>query len=117
MPDISPFIPAPDEAANYYGSALDNPSVTRCCVAAHRAFLSAVANGKPDTEAEADGAAAFRRALPALDNSENVRDFISCIAHGALIRAIEPSEAPRLLYAAQCAVSLLRRPPGKPNPV
>ena len=101
MPDVSPFIPAVDNLAN--GSALENLGVIRCCGAAHRAFLAAVAEGKPNGTAESEGAEAYRRAMPPLDNEENIRNFISCVAHAMLIRIIDPAEAPRLLYAAQCA--------------
>ncbi len=114
MPDVSPFIPAADNIV--YGSALDNVAVIRACGAAHRAFLAAIAGGKPDEAAWSEGAAAFRRALPPLDTEENIRNFISCVAHGMLIRIIDSAEAPRLLYAAQCAVAAVRRTSTKSTP-
>jgi hypothetical protein len=103
MPDISPFIPAVEDIAN--GSALENVAVVRCCGVAHRVFLAALANGKSNDAAESEAAAAYRRSLPPLDSHENIRNFISCVAHAMLIRIIDPNEAPRLLYAAQCAVA------------
>jgi hypothetical protein len=107
MPDVSPFIPAVDSIVN--GSALDNVAVIRCCGAAHRAFLAAVADGKPNDTAESEGTEAYRRAMPPLDTDENIRNFISCVAHAMLIRVIDPVEAPRLLYATQCAVAAVRK--------
>jgi hypothetical protein len=115
MPDVSPFIPAADNLVN--GSAIENLGVIRCCGAAHRAFLAAVAEGKPNEIAEAEGAEAYRRAMPPLDSDENIRNFISCVAHAMLIRIIDPAEAPRLLYAAQCAITAVRKSSRKPAAV
>ena len=108
MPEVSPFIPAADSIVD--GSALDNLAVIRCCGAAHRAFLAAIAEGKPNDTAESEGAAAYRRALPPLDTDENIRNFISAVAHAMLLRIIDSKEGPRLLYAAQCAVAAVRKP-------
>ena len=113
MPDVSPFIPAADQIVN--GSAIENVGVIRCCAAAHRAFLAAVAGGQPNESAESEGVQAYRRAMPPLDSDENIRNFISCVAHAMLIRIFDPAEAPRLLYAAQCAVAVVRRTSPKPN--
>lgn len=49
-PDASPFIPAVDTIVN--GSALENVAVIRCCGAAHRVFLAAVADEKPNGAAQ-----------------------------------------------------------------
>jgi len=114
MPDISPFIPALEDIPN--GCALENVAVIRCCGVAHRVFLAALASGKPNDAAESEGAAAYRRALPPLDSHENIRNFISCVAHAMLIRIIDANEAPRLLYAAQCAVGAVPKPSTKAHP-
>ena len=114
MTDTSPFIPTLDEVPR--AAALNNPGVALCCAAAHRAFCSAIDAGKPDYAAESAGAAAYRRCLPPLDTHENVRNFITCIAHGLAISAIDSNEAGRLLYAAQCAVGALRKPQNQPPP-
>lgn len=107
-PDVSPFIPAVADIVS--GCALENVAVIRCCAAAHKAFQAAVTAGKPNADAESEGADAYRRAMPPLDSSENVRNFIACVAHAMLIRILDPAEAPRLLYAAQCSVAVLRKP-------
>ena len=113
MPDISPFIPAADHVV--IGSAIENLGVIRCCGAAHRAFLAAVAEGKTNETAQSEGAAAYRRAMPPLDSDDNIRNFISCVAHAMLIRVIDPAEAPRLLYAAQCALAAARKSARNPT--
>ena len=107
MPDVSPFIPEDDQFV--YGSAIENVGVIHCCGAAHRAYLAAVASGKPVESAESEGVQAYRRAMPPLDSDENIRNFISCVAHAMLIRIFDLAEAPRLLYAAQCAVAAVRK--------
>ncbi len=108
MTNSSPFIPPAEDIP--CATALNNPGVAVCCAAAHRAFCSAIDNGKPDYVAESEGIAAYRRSLPPLDTLESIRNFISCIAHGIAIRAIDAKESSRLLYAAQCAVGALRKP-------
>ncbi len=113
MPDSSPFLPAVENIA--HGSAIENLGVIRCCSAAHKTFLAAVADGKPNDIAHAEAAEAYRRAMPPLDSAQNISNFISCVAHAMLIRVIEPAEAPRLLYAAQCAVAPLRKPSSRPQ--
>jgi hypothetical protein len=115
LPEVSPFLPAADNIV--YGSALENIAVVRACGAAHRAFLAAIAGGKPDDAAWSEGAAAYRFALPPLDSAENIRNFISAVAHGMLIRIIDPAEAPRLLYAAQCAVAAVRKSSNMPSQI
>ena len=109
MPDVSPFMPAVDDVA--YGCALENIAVIRCCGVAHRVFLAAVAGGKHQDAAQAEGVEAYRRSMPPLDTQENIRNFISRVAHAMLIRIIPASEAPRLLYAAQCALSAVPKTP------
>ena len=111
--DVSPFIPNPDAIG--YGTALDNPAVARSVVAAHKAFLAAIANGKPDFVAESEGAAEFRRAMPPLVGQGNIREFIACVAYGMMIRAFDSTDGARLLYAAQCAVGADRRTPVMPK--
>ena len=114
MPEVSPFIPAMENIA--YGSAVENLGVIRCCSAAHKAFLAAIAEGKPNPTAESEGAEAYRRAMPPLDTAQNISNFISCVAHAMLIKVIDSAEAPRLLYAAQCAVGPLRHSSNRPRP-
>jgi len=111
--DVSPFIPAANDLV--YGSAIENVGVIRCCGAAHRAYLAAVADGKPNETVQSEATEAYRRAMPPLDSDDNIRNFISCVAHAMLIRIIDPAEAPRLLYAAQCAVAAVRKSSSKPN--
>jgi hypothetical protein len=51
------------------------------------------------------GHKAFQKSLPPLTGPENIQNFIACVAHGMLIGAILGSDAARLLYAAQVAMS------------
>jgi len=88
-----------------------NPAVQRCCEARERSleFSRAKKIGNWDTEKFA--AAAYCEAMPNLSGYENIRDFIACAAHGMVIRAIDRNEGPKLLYAAQVALSALRSEP------
>ena len=56
----------------------------------------------------------YRKAMPPLTGRENIQNFIACIAHGMLMKIIEPADATRLLYAAQIAQSAADRE--RPNP-
>jgi hypothetical protein len=46
---------------------------------------------------------AYRRAMPPLSGSQNISDFVACVAYGMLIEAIRGADAARLLSAAQIA--------------
>jgi hypothetical protein len=48
---------------------------------------------------------AYREALPPLRGSENIRDFIACVAHGLAIDVFDAREASKMLYAAQVAAA------------
>ena len=88
--------------------AHSNPVVARCCSAWDQAFQQAHALGKGEISACLDAAKAYRQNLPALDNSDVIRDFIACVTQGMLLGAIEGTDGTRLLYAAQVANTTLR---------
>lgn len=106
-----------------------NPAVTRCLCAWQAAYDQTMERlraeeeqyqaefGEEDDEDEYERESDFRReakraaenafrdAMPPLAGRQNVRDFIACVACGLLKGVISNSESPRLLYAAQIAVS------------
>jgi hypothetical protein len=96
--------PSPAEVA----PASENGAVARCCYALTRAQQAAEANGRGRAAALLFGTEAYRNAMPQLSGAHNIRDFIACVAHGILIRAIPASEASSLLYAAQVAQASLK---------
>jgi hypothetical protein len=49
---------------------------------------------------------AYRSALPPLCGSDNIRDFIACVAHGLLLEVFQGPDASKLRYAAQIANSV-----------
>jgi hypothetical protein len=53
--------------------------------------------------------------LPPLSGFENIRDFIACVAHAMLIGAIMDNLGTKLLYAAQIALTTVRRQPASPK--
>ncbi len=91
----------------------DNPAIARCCQAFDRARRSNIARTKGGVGADLDGKDAYRKAMPPLSGLGNIRDFIACVAHGMLIRAIDESQGARLLYAAHIAYSTADKPPAK----
>jgi hypothetical protein len=99
--------PAADPARAETG--MSNPAVARCCAAMLRAYKKERANGATGFMSSVAGSKAFRESMPVLDGQDNIRDFIACAAHGVLIGTIDTKRGNRLLYAAQVALSALRR--------
>jgi hypothetical protein len=97
-----------------------NPAVTRCHDAMERAFRAIKSTyDKDGNESEdqcQDRAAvaaqkAYCQAMPPLSGSENIRNFIACVAHGMLLEVFTGAESTRLLYAAQVAGSAAAKRP------
>jgi hypothetical protein len=105
-------------AALESGPAGLNPAVARCCAAWQSAYQAETAR-EPRKEnqpwANYCGHKAYRNAMPPLCGSENIRDFIACIAHGILIGSIRGADGARLLYAAQVAATADRSQPAQPK--
>jgi hypothetical protein len=93
----------------------ENPAIARCRAAGQRAYQAGLADGKSKFYASQDGAEAYRHAMPPLSGQENISDFIACVAHGMLIKAIDESSVTKLLYAAQVASTSVRRKPSPPK--
>ncbi len=98
----------PDDASN--------PAVARCCAEFVGAYKAARAGGKDDYDARKAATSAYRAAMPPLSGSDNIRDFIACVAHGLLIETISGNEATRLLYAAQVATGAHKNQPSRKKP-
>ena len=98
-----------------FDSKQSRAAIKRCCAAWQHAY-DAYLEGKENSILSRDFAAtsagpAFCRAMPPLAGYENICDFIACAAHGILIEAIPEKRANQLLYAAQVALSSLKRKP------
>jgi len=89
---------------------MENAAVGRCCQAYMQATEIACKAGEDRYDVRSSAREAYRYAMPPLSGSENIRDFIACIAHGILIDAIDGSDGARLLYAAQVAQAALEKP-------
>jgi hypothetical protein len=95
----------------------ENPAVARCMNALDRAYDAEFAKCKDEDDASEAAVKAYHDAMPRLAGYENIRDFIACVAHGMLIGAITDNQGTRLLYAAQVALTTVRRQPATPIPV
>jgi hypothetical protein len=84
-----------------------NAAFARCYQAYERERSALVESGRNEVGAHIDARGFYRRAIPLLTSSENIRDFISCVAYGILIDVIDERVGARLLYAAQVARSAL----------
>jgi hypothetical protein len=92
-----------------------NPAVQRCCEARERSLEFSQAKKIDSWIRKESAAAAYCEAMPNLSGYENIRDYIACTAHGMVIKVIDRSEGPKLLYAAQVALSALRSQPKSEN--
>ena len=81
----------------------------RCCNAWQKSYDAEIPNSGSNVLATYAGAQAYRDSMPILVGYENIRDFIACTAQGILIGAIDGTKSSKLLYAAQVALSLMRR--------
>ena len=89
--------------------SIRNPAVRRCVEARTHRIRLELRKGVEDYEAEESGNDAYRQAMPDLSGLQNIQDFIACVAHGMMLDSSVFSNAPRLLYAAQVAMSAARR--------
>ena len=88
-------------------------AIDRCDRARTAAYKAEFALSKSRAVASITSAEAYREALPPLCGTKNIRDFISCVAHGLLIGVIDESKSSRLLYAARIALTSIRETKGK----
>ena len=95
-------IPAPSEAYEPIGAAA-NPAVARCLNAWARANQAERAKGKSKSDASNEADQAYCDAMPPLSGSENISDYIACVAHAMTAQIISPFMSTKLLYAAQAA--------------
>jgi hypothetical protein len=94
--ELTALSPAPDPAPG-------KSAVDRCKDAYELAKAQAKANGRSDCSSILAANKAYREAMPTLESEGSTRDFIACVAHGMLIRAIEGTSGARLLTAAKVA--------------
>jgi hypothetical protein len=104
MSNLFEEIPAPTSAVTRCSEAREN---------AYRVALSTRDNDEPECRrvdrAEKTAAKAYREAMPPLSGSENIRNFIACVAQGLLLKVFTAPESTQLLYAAQVANSAAKR--------
>jgi len=100
-------IPAPSEAYEPIGAAA-NPAVARCLNAWACVNRAQRAKGKNKFDASNEANQAYCDAMPPLSGSENISDYIACVAHAMTAQIISPFMSTKLLYAAQVAHSTIR---------
>jgi len=83
-------------------------AVTRCTDAWNRSFKTGSMRRDPSDRVLREARAAYYGNMPPLVGSDNIRDFVACVAQAILIGAITESQSSRLLYAAQVAQGALR---------
>ncbi len=114
MTEVIESTPAPIAAVDP-NVVVENPAIARCLRARIRAYKDAREKNKSDYEASVEAAQAYCNVMPRLSSYDNIRDFIACVAHGMIIRAIDWDHSTKLLYAAQVALSTVRSQPSAPK--
>ncbi|MGO9317808.1 MAG: hypothetical protein ACLPXT_03070 [Terracidiphilus sp.] len=107
MTEAIQIIPAPSEV-NEPIAASANPAIARCLNAWARVNKAERAKGKSKSEASSEADHAYCDAMPPLSGSDNISDFIACVAHAMTAQIISPFMSTKLLYAAQVAYSAAR---------
>lgn len=98
-------------------STASNSAIARCADAYQQARKASLAKNTSRFSAHEAGVEAYKRAFPPLRGSENIRDFVACVARGILLRIFDDRVASRLLAAARTAQSFLRTSPDESFPV
>jgi len=91
------------------------PAVANCYAAWQRVYKAEMAKGEHWINASKSAGLSYRKAIPLLSGQANIPDFVACVAHGMLIGAIEGKNGTKLLYAAQVALTTLRRQTSPPK--
>ena len=95
-------------------TAVKNPAVEHCIGRYVTTLTESYDTTKSRAELEIIAVRAFRDAMPPLSGTENIQDFIACVAYGMLTDVIPPEIGTRLLYAAQVAQTACKRKPAIP---
>jgi hypothetical protein len=105
----NPSPAAPDATDESKGTAR-NAAVEHCVAEWTRVYRTERAKGEGSVFASTTASVSYRAAMPSLIGSDNIRDFIACVARGVLLGAIDSKDSSKLLYAAQVALSAQPRP-------
>lgn len=106
-PPLSPTIQRCCEARNKAMAACKEAEIERLFQVEYnrnrkRAEIEAIVDKEKVQQA---GAHAYTGNIPGLASRQDVLDFIACVAHGMTVGAIDPADGPKMLYAAQVALS------------
>jgi hypothetical protein len=115
MTETTQTLPAPSDA-EVPAPVSSNHAVARCLSAWAGAYKAERAKHKSNFEASQVAEKAYRDTMPPLSGYENIRDFIACVANAMLIGAIADDKGTKLLYAAQIALTTVRRQPTPSKP-
>ena len=106
---LAPLTPTPVEIKRY--PALQDPAVAHCYEVWKSAYRRVMRREKSRLVARKEAGDAFRSALPALSGTENIQNFVTCVAFAMTSGILNEDITEKLLYAAQVArrIDLPRR--------
>ncbi len=90
------------------GAAAGNAAIVACAAAYNEVYLEFVESDCGEPQARQKARAVWHAALPPLTTSDNIRDFVACVAYGLATEMVGEQKAARMLYAAQVAQSNLK---------
>jgi hypothetical protein len=88
-------------------------ALSACKDAWTQAYELAQSKGLPASKALRMATVAYKLAMPHLDSLPAIRAAISCIAQGINLEVFDGRDGSQLLYAAQVALSVLKKKGGK----
>ena len=86
-------------------------AIARCILAKQNAYKKELAKGADSYRAIRAGHRAFIGEMPPLAGLENIRNFVSCVAHAMVTGILIPKDAAPLLADAKAALDSLRHKP------
>lgn len=84
-------------------------AAAHCRAEWQRAYDLATTKGLPSQKALRMASVAYKLAMPEMDSLPAIRAAITCIAQGIRLEVFDGRDGSQLLYAAQVAMSLIKR--------
>jgi hypothetical protein len=81
----------------------ENPAVAACMCAWNDDYLISKNSGMKEHDCKNNARAAYRAAMPDLNDAESILNFIACVGRGILLEVFNDYDTKKLLAAAQAA--------------
>jgi hypothetical protein len=93
--------------------ARESPAVRACVDAFWNQIADALSRNKFREQTMREAAQAYKLSMPEMDTQRGIREYIDAVANGVCLGVFDGKAASTLLYAAQVAMSNLKKAPRK----